>query len=46
MEGFVPGFPLFYHYMMQQNLLIFAQWSLGVLSPAGGLLRRDLASVI
>jgi hypothetical protein len=32
--------------MMQQNLLKFAQWRLGVLSPADGLLRSGLASVI
>jgi hypothetical protein len=35
-----------HHYMMQQNLLKFAQWWLGVLSPAGGVLRRGLPSVI
>jgi hypothetical protein len=32
--------------MMLQNLLNFGQWWLGVLSPAGGLFRRGLASVI
>jgi hypothetical protein len=44
-EGIVSGFPLFYHYMMQQNLLKFAQWWLGVLS-AGGLVRRGLTCCI
>jgi hypothetical protein len=42
----VSGFPLFFHYMMHQNLLKFAQWWLAVLSPALRLLRRGLASVI
>jgi hypothetical protein len=40
-EGLVSGFPLFYHYTMHQNLLKFA-----ILSAAGGLLRRGLASVL